>query len=96
MPTFGIVETMRQPAEWMQMPTDDRILEALETGLSLTPAVIAENIDKSRQHVTRRLSALREHGFVERPKRGYYVITDRGQLYLTGELDISDLEDNDD
>jgi len=75
------------------MPTDDRILEALETGLSLTPAVIAENIDKSRQHVTRRLSELRDHGLVERPKRGYYEITERGRLYLTGEIDSKDLED---
>jgi len=68
------------------MPTDDRILEALETGLSLTPAVIAENIDKSRQHVTRRLSELRDHGLVERPKRGYYEITEQGRAYLTGEV----------
>ena len=84
---------MRQPAEWMQMPTDDRILETLDTGLSLTPAVIAENIDKSRQHVTRRLSDLRDHNLVERPKRGYYNITNRGRAYLSGELDSGDLKD---
>jgi len=76
----------------MQMPTDDRILEALETGLSLTPAVIAENIGKSRQHVTRRLSDLKEYGLVDRPKRGYYVLTDQGRDYLNGELDTECLE----
>ncbi len=32
------------------MPADDRILEALEAGFNLTPAVIGENIDRSRQH----------------------------------------------
>jgi predicted transcriptional regulator len=82
---------MRSPAEWMQMPTDDRILEALDTGLKLTPAVLAENVDKSRQHVTRRLSDLLDNGLVERPKRGYYTITDRGQAYLSGELNPAEL-----
>jgi len=83
---------MRKPADWMQMPTDDRILEALEGGLRLTPAVIAENIDKSRTHVSRRLSELTDYGLVEKPKRGYYEITDRGREYLAGELDANDLE----
>ena len=76
------------------MPTDDRILEALESGLRLTPAVIGENIDRSRQHVTRRLSALTERGFVEKPKRGYYEITNLGREYLAGELDASELADS--
>jgi len=84
---------MRKPAEWMQMPTDDRILEVLEGGLRLTPAVIAENIDKSRTHVSRRLSDLTEKGLVEKPKRGYYEITDHGRAYLAGELDANELED---
>ncbi|WP_080506910.1 winged helix-turn-helix domain-containing protein [Halorubrum distributum] len=82
---------MRKPADWMQMPTDDRILEALEGGLRLTPAVIAENIDKSRTHVSRRLSDLTDYGLIEKPKRGYYEITDVGREYLDGELDAGDL-----
>ncbi|OYR45257.1 winged helix-turn-helix transcriptional regulator [Halorubrum sp. Hd13] len=86
---------MRKPAEWMQMPTDDRILEALESGLRLTPAVIGENIDRSRQHVTRRLSELTEQGFVEKPKRGYYEITELGREYLAGEIDANELEEAD-
>ncbi|ELZ27828.1 hypothetical protein C473_16509 [Halorubrum distributum JCM 10247] len=73
------------------MPTDDRILEALEGGLRLTPAVIAENIDKSRTHVSRRLSDLTDYGLIEKPKRGYYEITDVGREYLDGELDAGDL-----
>ena len=84
---------MRKPAEWMQMPTDDRILEALESGLRLTPAVIGENIDRSRQHVTRRLSELTERGFVNKPKRGYYEITEIGRQYLSGDIDAGDLKD---
>ena len=72
----------------MQMPIDDRILEALATsGLVLSPAVIAFNIDKSRSEVNRRLSVLVDHGFVSKPKRGYYKITEVGEQYLDGEID---------
>lgn len=76
----------------MQMPIDDRILEALATsGLVLSPSVIAFNIDKSRSEVNRRLSALVEHGLVERVKRGYYKITELGEQYLAGEIDPDSL-----
>ena len=83
---------MRKPADWMQMPTDDRILEVLESGFRFTPAVIAENIDKSRTHVSRRLSDLTDYGLVEKPKRGYYEITDLGREYLAGEIDGDELD----
>ena len=86
---------MRRPGEWMQMPTDDRILEALDTDLKLTPAVIAENIGRSREQVQRRLSELQDRGLVKRPKRGYYLITDEGRAYLTSDLDADDLEGDD-
>ncbi|MFC6752012.1 winged helix-turn-helix domain-containing protein [Halorubrum tibetense] len=76
----------------MQMPIDDRILEALATsGLVLSPSVIAFNIDKARSEVNRRLSILVDHGLVERVKRGYYKITDIGEQYLSGEADPNDL-----
>ncbi|OAQ52192.1 hypothetical protein HTG_11265 [Natrinema mahii] len=83
---------MRQPGEWMQLPTDERILEILESGLLLSPQVIAKNIDKSRVHVNRRLSVLVEYGLVTRVERGYYEIADPGVRYLEGELDADDLE----
>ncbi|ELZ56248.1 MULTISPECIES: winged helix-turn-helix domain-containing protein [Halorubrum] len=83
---------MREPAPWMQMPIDDRILEALDTsGLVLSPSVIAFNIDKSRSEVNRRLSELVDHGFVERVKRGYYEITNAGKQYLAGDIDPNDI-----
>jgi len=76
----------------MQMPIDDRILEALATsGLVLSPSVIAFNIDKSRSEVNRRLSALVEHDLVERVKRGYYEITNLGERYLAGDINLDDL-----
>ncbi|WP_165383945.1 transcriptional regulator [Natrinema altunense] len=86
---------MRQPGEWMQLPTDERILEILESGLLLSPQVIAKNIDKSRVHVNRRLSVLADYGMVTRVERGYYEIDDLGVAYLEGQLDADDLEATD-
>ncbi|WMT06233.1 ArsR family transcriptional regulator [Natrinema thermotolerans] len=83
---------MRQPGEWMQLPTDERILEILNSGLLLSPQVIAKNIDKSRVHVNRRLSVLVDYGLVTRVERGYYEIAGPGVQYLEGELDADDLE----
>ncbi|RQG92351.1 transcriptional regulator [Natrarchaeobius chitinivorans] len=78
----------------MQLPIDDRILETLDSsGLILSPAVLAINIDKSRDEVNRRLSVLVDYGVVRRVKRGYYEITDLGEQYLEGELDASELEE---
>ncbi|WP_455448159.1 transcriptional regulator [Natrinema thermotolerans] len=81
----------------MQLPIDDRILETLESsGLILSPAVIALNIDKSRDEVNRRLSVLVDHELVQRVKRGYYEITNLGEQYLEGELDASELDESTD
>jgi len=56
---------MRKPGEWMQLPTDERILEVLQSSeLVLSPAVIGKNIDKSREQVNRRLTELVDYGFV--------------------------------
>lgn len=88
---------MRQPASWMQLPIDDRILEALaSSGMILSPSVIAINIDKSRSQVNRRLSVLVEYGLVTRVKRGYYEVTSTGEAYLEGDLDASAFTDDDD
>lgn len=82
---------MREPVPGIQLPIDERILEALAYGLVLSPAVIAFNIDKSRSEVNRRLSELVDIGLVRRVKRGYYEITDAGEQYLSGDLDPDEL-----
>jgi len=79
----------------MQYPGDDRILEILdESGLILSPSIISANLDLTRQHVSSRLSELREHSLVESVNtgRGHYRITDRGRAYLEGEIDAEELE----
>jgi DNA-binding IclR family transcriptional regulator len=78
----------------MQLPIDDRILEVLRSsGLILTPSIIAYNIDKSREEVSRRLSELIERDFAERVERGKYQISDDGVAYLDGELDAGKLDE---
>lgn len=57
---------------------DREILDAMSTGLTLTPAIIAENIDRSRKGVSNRLSSLQAGGLVEKIERGKYEITDKG------------------
>lgn len=77
---------LRHPGAWM-VPMDDDILELFHSvHLVLTPAIIAYNIDRSREEVNRRLTELEEHGLVEREERGKYRITQLGEQYLQGEL----------
>lgn len=86
---------MRPLVSWMTK-SDPAILELLdEAGLELPPAVISHNIDGlSHSTVKRRLPILKEHGLVEKTpeKRGYYRIADLGQDYLSGDLDIGEIE----
>ena len=80
---------IRRPADWMT-PMDDAILELFHSSeLVLTPAIIAFNIDHSREAVNRRLAALAEHGLVERVERGKYRMTELGERYLRGDLHVA-------
>ena len=84
---------MRPRVEWMNQ-TDDRILELLdESGLILSPAVIAVNLEYNRSSISRRISKLVDAGLVETINEGYYRITDLGRDYLVGEIDVKELED---
>jgi Mn-dependent DtxR family transcriptional regulator len=74
---------------------DERILEMLEnSGLILTPTVLAANLDYERSWVSERLGKLRDAELVERVARGKYRISEKGRRYLTGEIDASELEDS--
>lgn len=78
---------LRHPGEWM-VPLDDEILELFHSvHLVLTPAIIAYNLDRSREEVNRRLSELVDRDLVNRVERGKYHITTLGEEYLRGELD---------
>ncbi|AEH36193.1 hypothetical protein [Halopiger xanaduensis] len=77
---------VRRPAEWMT-PMDDEILAAFhDTGLALTPSVVAFNTGFSRKEVNRRLIELEAHGFVDKVERGKYRLARRGERYLRGQF----------
>lgn len=57
---------------------DEEILEVLSTNLTLSPSIIAENIDRSREGVSNRLNSLQAGGLVRKIDRGKYNITDEG------------------
>lgn len=63
---------------------DEEILKLLNTELTLTPSVIAENIDRSRGAVSRRLNALEAGGLVNKVSRGKYSITPEALQMLPG------------
>lgn len=83
---------MSQP-DWIT-DVDREILSILNMNLTLTPSIIAENIDRSRSSVSRRLSTLTAGGLVEKVDRGMYKITRTGVDLLENEkvLDIPDPE----
>lgn len=73
-----------EPPDWFTQ-TDARIMMVLATGLTLTPSVIADNINSSRVTVSRRLNTLQAGGLVEKVDRGKYEITKEGQELASGD-----------
>lgn len=75
--------------EWMT-ESQYRILDILtesEKLQILSPSVIAINLDYDRSTISRGLSELEEHDLVEKIDDGYYLITDRGRRFVSGEID---------
>ena len=64
-----------------------------ESGLLLTPATIAVNLDYTRNWVSKRLSRLLDAGLVERTDSAHYRITELGQDYIAGEVEADLLEE---
>lgn len=90
-----------QPAWWSEY--DRPILELLaESGKALPPRVILFNLkyenraSPHRSTVKRRLQRLSSHGLVEKvDEAGYYVVTETGEQYLSGEIDANELKQKD-
>ena len=78
--------------------SDDSILEFLYNDpnppIVAPPAVIADNIGKSKSTVQNRLPKLLNAGLIGKyhDRRGVYEITDKGVAYLEGRLDEDDLQ----
>lgn len=84
---------MRKSGKWMTI-WDDRILEVISEDDDKVGKVSEltknELIRISRSHVGRRCKKLADRGFLREVGDGVYLITDRGEAYLAGELDASD------
>ena len=61
--------TKKELPEWAT-ELDEEILRLLNSEMTLTPTVIAENIDRSRGAVTRRLNTLEAGGLVKKMFEG--------------------------
>ena len=89
---------MRPRPEWMSLK-DGLILEFLEEhDLELPAKPLYRNLNRHGHEigystVRQRLRELEEHGLIEKvDEAGYYEISEKGRLYLDGELEGSDLE----
>nr|WP_224268580.1 helix-turn-helix domain-containing protein [Haloprofundus salinisoli] len=71
---------------------DDRILEYIREEGSGSPKQLVDSgyIKVSRQHISRRLQKLAEHGMLTALGNGVYIITDKGEEYLDGEWDAEE------
>ena len=87
---------MRYSADWMVL-ADDRILEYLANNESGTPKEMKDSgyVRFSRQYITTRCKKLVEEGFLRHLGNGVYVITERGERYLGGEIHAGTLEEID-
>lgn len=87
-----------QPSWWSKY--DDPILQFLaDTGAAVPPRVILFNLERReiasphRSTIKRRLQRLQEYGLVEKVgEEGYYVISELGEAYLSGDIDASELD----
>jgi len=92
---------MRHSGSWMTI-WDDRILEIIREQGPSSPKTIEETdlVHVSKQHISRRLSKLADHGLLRRLPNGVYAMADEGEAYLDGEYDaeaeeyIGDMEQN--
>ncbi|QIO23709.1 MarR family transcriptional regulator [Haloarcula sp. JP-L23] len=82
---------MRYSGDWMVL-ADDRILEYIRKEDSGRPKEMADSgyVRYSRQYISTRCKKLTEYGLLNDLGNGVYVITERGERYLEGEIDTSE------
>lgn len=87
---------MRYSGRWMSL-VDDRALEYLYENESGSPKKMQEKarIRYTPEYVAERCRVLTTYGLVRHLGNGVYILTDLGEQYLAGELDIADLEESD-
>ena len=73
---------------------DDRVLEIARNEDSVSPSQLADSgyINISRQQISRRLQKLADHGLLKPLGNGVYIITEKGEGYLNGEISTYESE----
>lgn len=71
---------------------DDRILEYImeEEAAGSTEMAESDYVRYSQSYISRRCKKLVERGLLREVGNGVYMITDRGEGYLRGEIDTSE------
>ena len=71
---------------------DDRILEYIRENDSGGATEMAESdyVRYSQSYISKRCKELVNHGLLQDLGNGVYIITDRGEEYLEGEVDTSE------
>lgn len=82
---------IRKPPEYLTQ-TDERILEFLRAEVKGTPKEIVDSgyASGDNKYISQRLKVLNDGGFVNRVAQGQYKISEKGQEYLEGEIDLRD------
>jgi len=82
---------MRYSGDWMVL-ADDRILEYIREKDSGRPKEMTDSgyVRYTRSYISQRCKKLVKHGLLRDLGNGVYVITDRGERYLDGEIDTSE------
>jgi predicted transcriptional regulator len=86
---------MRYSGRWMTL-ADDRILEYIENHGSGAPKEMHDSgyVRFTRSYISQRCKKLVNHGLLTHLGNGVYVITEKGEQYLAGDLDTADLEND--
>lgn len=86
----------RYTGSWMSK-WDDRILEYINQTGHGSPKMLEDtgHIHVSREQISRRLRTLRDYDLLRHLGNGIYVITDKGEAYLEGDLDAEELSPGD-
>ena len=84
---------MRKSSAWMTL-WDDRIMEIIrDKGPSSASELVKHPyIHVTKSTISRRLNKLADNGLLNRLPNGVYSLTEKGEQYLDGELNVAELE----
>ncbi|ELZ22389.1 PhiH1 repressor-like protein [Halosimplex carlsbadense 2-9-1] len=82
---------MRYSGDWMVL-ADDRILEYIRKNEAAGSTEMANGdyVRYSQSYISRRCKKMVERGLLREVGSGVYMITERGEKYLDGEIDTSE------